>query len=81
MKIAIYGAGAIGGFVGARLARAGHDVTLIARGDHRAAILRDGLTIESPGETFTVRLPCVEDPRASGAQDYVFIGLKAHSVL
>ena len=80
MKIAIYGAGAIGGLVGARLSHSGAEVSLIARGAHRAAILADGLTVHSHTGDLTVRLPCVEDPRELGPQDYVFIGLKAHSV-
>jgi len=62
MKIAVMGAGGIGGYVGGRLAEAGADVTLIARGAHLDALRRNGLVIETPGGT--VHLP---DVRAVGA--------------
>lgn len=80
MKIAIVGAGAIGGYFGGLLARAGHDVTLIARGAHREAILKNGLTVESSGDRFTTRPACIEDPREAGPQDYVILSLKAPAV-
>jgi len=80
MKIAIYGAGAIGGFLGACLATSGVEVSLIARGAHRQAILERGLRVHSATGERTVALPCVEDPAELGPQDYVFIGLKAHGV-
>ena len=64
MRFVIYGAGAIGGVVGARLAQAGFDVTLIARGAHLDAIRRDGLTLETPVERLVLDLPCAEDPAA-----------------
>lgn len=81
MKIAIVGAGAIGGYIGGLLARAGHEISLIARGAHRKAILADGLTVESRGECFTVHpAACVEDPREAGPQDYVILSLKAPAV-
>jgi len=80
MKICIYGAGAIGGFVGAKLAAAGADVSLIARGAHLAAIREKGLTLRMNGESRTVRVTATDDPRALGPQDYVIIGLKAHSL-
>ncbi len=80
MKICILGAGAIGGFLGAELAASGGDVTLIARGPHLAAIQGKGLTLERGGETRTVHPQACEDPAEAGAQDYVVITLKAHSV-
>lgn len=80
MKLAIYGAGAIGGLLGARLAASGVDVSLVARGAQRAAILDQGLTLRSADGCLNVRVPCVEDPAELGPQDYVFIALKAHSV-
>jgi 2-dehydropantoate 2-reductase len=64
MRFVIYGAGAIGGVVGARLAQAGFDVALIARGAHLDAIRRDGLTLETPLERVVVHLPAVQDPSA-----------------
>ena len=80
MKLAVYGAGAIGGLLGARLAASGVDVSLIARGAQRAAILEQGLTLKSAEGDLNVRLPCVEDPAELGPQDYVLVALKAHSV-
>jgi 2-dehydropantoate 2-reductase len=80
VKICIYGAGAIGGYLGALLAGTGAEVTLIARGPHLEAMQRDGLTLLSGDERHTVRLRCTDDPRAAGPQDYVLLTLKAHSV-
>jgi len=80
MKIAIFGAGAIGGFLGARLAAAGVDVTFIARGPHLAAMQANGVRLISGGETITVFPRCVADAGEAGAQDYVIITLKAHSL-
>lgn len=81
MNICIFGAGAIGGFMGAKLARAGADVSLVARGPHLAAMKENGLTlIDESGERFTVPVTAAEDPADLGPQDYVVITLKAHSV-
>lgn len=62
MQHVIYGAGAIGAGVGGLLAEAGHDVVLIARGEHLAALQRDGLTLSSPDRTRTVAIRAVGDP-------------------
>jgi 2-dehydropantoate 2-reductase len=62
MRFVIYGAGAIGGAVGARLHQSGHAVTLIARGAHLEAIRRDGLTFLTPVERVVLHLPAVGDP-------------------
>ena len=81
MKVCIFGAGAIGGHVGALLARQGVDVTLIARGPHLAAMQKDGLTlITEDDDEFITRPHCTDDPTDAGVQDYVLIALKAHSV-
>jgi 2-dehydropantoate 2-reductase len=80
MKICIYGAGAIGGLLGARLARAGQDVTVIARGPHLAAIQARGLKLFSEDEEILVRPRAVEDPTAAGRQDYVIIAVKTTGV-
>jgi 2-dehydropantoate 2-reductase len=80
VRICIFGAGAIGGFMGARLARAGADVSLVARGPHLAAMQSDGLTLIEEEGTFTVPVTACADPAALGPQDYVVITLKAHSV-
>lgn len=80
MKICIYGAGAIGGFLGAELALAGEDVTLIARGPHLAAMKQNGLTLIRDGAKRVAKVRCFENPAEAGVQDYVVITLKAHSV-
>ncbi|WP_299403361.1 2-dehydropantoate 2-reductase [uncultured Roseobacter sp.] len=80
MKICIFGAGAIGGYMGAKLAQAGAEVSLVARGPHLAAMQANGLTlIEESGQS-TVPVTVSEDPAALGPQDYVIVTLKAHSV-
>ncbi len=81
MKIAIFGAGAIGGLLGVRLAQAGTDVTFIARGPHLAAMQANGVTLVSGGERVTVRPRCLADPAEAGVQDYVIVTLKAHGLL
>ncbi len=80
MKLAILGAGAIGGFLGARLTRAGEDVTLIARGPHLEAMRRDGLRVIEAGSEYTVRPACTDDFGVLRDADAVFITLKAHSL-
>ncbi len=80
MRICIYGAGAIGGLLGAELALAGADVTLIARGPHLAAMRRGGLALIRNGKTRIAHPACTDDPAAVGPQDYVVVTLKAHSV-
>ena len=80
MKIAIFGAGAIGGLLGVKLAAAGADVTFIARGPHLAAMQANGVTLKSGEETQTVRPRCLADAGEAGVPDYVFVTLKAHSL-
>ncbi len=80
MRIGIFGAGAIGGLLGARLAQTGADVTFIARGPHLAAMQANGVTLVSGGERITVRPRCLADAAEAGAQDYVIVTLKAHSL-
>ncbi len=80
MKICIYGAGAIGGLMGAKLARAGEEVTVIARGPHLAAIKAKGLKLFSEGEEILVHPRAVEDPREAGPQDHVIVAVKATGV-
>jgi 2-dehydropantoate 2-reductase len=64
MRIAVMAAGAVGGYYGGRIAAAGHDVTFIARGAHRAAIRRDGLKIESPlGDLHLKHVAVSDDPK------------------
>ncbi len=80
MRICIFGAGAIGGYMGAKLAAAGADVSLVARGPHLAAMQARGLTLIEDGGTRTVPVRAASDPAALGPQDYVIVTLKAHSV-
>ncbi|MFT5180262.1 MAG: 2-dehydropantoate 2-reductase, partial [Alphaproteobacteria bacterium] len=80
MKICIVGAGAIGGFLGVRLADSGHDVSLLARGAHLAALRENGAKlVDENGET-TVRVAASDDPADFGPQDYVVITLKTPSL-
>ena len=81
MKICIYGAGAIGGLLAAKLARSGQDVTVIARGPHLAAIKARGLKLHSDGEEILVHPRAVEDPKEAGPQDYVIVAVKATGVV
>ena len=62
MRYVIYGAGAVGGSIGARLFEAGREAILIARGPHLEAILRDGLTVRTPEGVSTSRVPAVGHP-------------------
>jgi 2-dehydropantoate 2-reductase len=77
MRIAVFGAGAIGGYLAVKLHQAGVDVTVIARGPHLAAMRARGLTLKSEGESVTVHLPCTDKAEDAGPQDYVFVTLKA----
>ena len=79
MKFAILGSGAVGGYYGAKLARAGHDVTFVARGAHLEAIRARGLEIRSAvlGE-FTVHAPAEEDTARVGPVDVVVFAVKAY---
>ena len=80
MKICIYGAGAIGAWLGVELSLAGEDVTLIARGPHLEAMQKNGVRLLIEGEEKIARPKCVADPAEAGPQDYVIITLKAHSL-
>ncbi|SNR63924.1 2-dehydropantoate 2-reductase [Puniceibacterium sediminis] len=81
MKICVFGAGAIGGYMGVKLAQAGADVSLVARGPHLAAMQANGLKlIEEGGEETVVKVTASDDPAVIGVQDYVIVTLKAHSV-
>lgn len=81
MKICIFGAGAIGGYMGVKLAQAGADVSLVARGPHLAAMNDKGLTlIEEDRDPVTVPVTASDNPADLGPQDYVIVTLKAHSV-
>src|SRR6476659_284577 len=80
MKIVIAGAGAIGGYIGGRLARAGADVVLFARGPHLAAMQARGLRVTSAEGDFEVRPQVTGDLTTIGKADVVFLGVKAHGL-
>jgi len=80
LKVGIVGAGAIGGFLGARLARAGVDVTLVARGPHLNAMRESGLRVIDGGGEWTVRVDATDEFAAMRDADAVFVTLKAHSL-
>jgi 2-dehydropantoate 2-reductase len=77
MRITIIGAGGVGGYFGAKLAKSGCEVGFIARGAHMAAMRREGLRVESRlGDIFLPEVRAIEDPAAFGAPDYVFVCVK-----
>jgi len=80
MKICIYGAGAIGGYLGVQLMLAGADVSLVARGAHLAAMKANGLKLLIGDEERVVHPRCTDNPTELGVQDVVIICLKAHSI-
>ena len=82
MKICVVGAGSIGGLLGVKLALAGHDVTLIARGAHLEAIRRDGLKlVMNDGSELLARdVTATDDMSAVAPQDLVILGVKAHQI-
>tara|TARA_R110002126_G_scaffold35040_44_gene108260 strand:- start:1112 stop:2122 length:1011 start_codon:yes stop_codon:yes gene_type:complete len=80
MKFCVFGAGAVGGFVGGMVARTDAEVSLVARGDHLAAIRMNGLRVITPDGEFTVSPPATDDPAELGVQDIVFLSAKAHAL-
>ena len=77
MKIAVFGAGGVGAYFGGRLAQAGADVHLIARGDHLHALRESGLTVHSVSGDFEVELPATDDPATIGPCDIVLFTVKS----
>jgi 2-dehydropantoate 2-reductase len=80
MKVCVVGAGAIGGLVAVKLAAAGEEVTVVARGPHLAAIRDRGLTLRMEGREEVARVRAVERVPDAGPQDVVILGMKAHQV-
>ena len=77
MRVAVFGAGGVGGYTGGRLAESGVDVTLIARGEHLRAIQRHGLRVDSIDGSFTLpRVAASDDPRSVGPADAVIVAVK-----
>jgi 2-dehydropantoate 2-reductase len=79
MRVAVLGAGAIGAYVGAALARGGTEVHLVARGENLDAMRRNGVKVLSDRGDFEAHPPATDDPSEIGPVDFVFLGLKANS--
>ena len=79
-SVCVFGAGAIGGFLAARLEQAGTPVSVVARGPHLAAMQADGLALDSGGQRVVTHPRAVSDPTSIGPQDYLVLTLKAHSL-
>jgi 2-dehydropantoate 2-reductase len=80
MRLCVFGAGAIGGYLAVRLANAGEEVSVVARGPHLAAIKEHGLRLRIDGEEERAEIRATDDASELGPQDYVVVTLKAHSV-
>ena len=79
-SVCVFGAGAIGGFLAARLEQAGTPVSVVARGPHLTAMQADGLALDSGGQRVVTHPRAVSDPASIGPQDYLVLTLKAHSL-
>lgn len=80
MKIAILGAGGVGGYFGGILARAGHEVAVLARGAHLEALRESGIEVRTKEETFTAAVTATDAPAALGAADYAILAVKNYSL-
>ena len=78
MRIAVMGAGAVGGYFGGMLARSGHDVTLIARGPHLEAIQEQGLRVMTDRDDFTVHCKATDSPGQVGVVDLILLTVKTY---
>jgi len=76
MKIAVFGAGAIGGYLASKLHQAGENVSIVARGDHLAAIRSKGLTVKSAGQTFNAAIRATNQAAELGVQARLFVATK-----
>jgi 2-dehydropantoate 2-reductase len=82
MRIAVLGAGAVGGYFGGRLAEAGEEVVFVARGEHLAALRKHGLRVESLAGDFRIfPAECTDEPAGVGPVDLVILGTKAWQVM
>ena len=80
MRIAVMGAGGVGGCLGARLLQAGANVTLVARGDHLEAMQRKGLRLKQANGHFTVPVKATDDPCEVGPVDLVLLAVKTYQI-
>ena len=81
MRIAVLGAGGVGGYYGGTLARAGHAVALLARGAHLDALRARGLEVRTPEERFTVAVEASDDPKTFGECDLAIVAVKTYSLM
>jgi 2-dehydropantoate 2-reductase len=77
VRICVFGAGSVGGYLAGHLSRGGANVSVVARGAHLAAIRANGLTVEAPDDSITVRIPASDNPADLGPQDIVLVTVKA----
>jgi 2-dehydropantoate 2-reductase len=80
MRVAIVGAGGVGGYFGATMARAGHEVVLLARGEHRDVILSRGLEVREPEGAWTARVGATDDPAELAPADLALVAVKSYSL-
>jgi len=80
MRIAIVGAGGVGGYYSAKLAQAGHDVTLLARGEHLAAIRKNGMVIKDHDKSFAVPVNASDRPEDLRGAEWAMLAVKSYSV-
>jgi 2-dehydropantoate 2-reductase len=80
MRIAVIGAGGVGGYYGAKLTQAGHDVTLLARGEHLEAIRKNGMVIEDHDRTFAVRVNATDRPQDLRGAEWAMLAVKSYSL-
>lgn len=79
-RVAVLGAGGVGGYYGGVLARAGYPVALLARGEHLAAVRLRGLEVRTPEETFTVGVEAADDAKALGEAELAIVAVKTYSL-
>jgi len=77
MRLTVFGAGAVGGHIAARLAAAGNSIAVVARGDSVAAMRRNGITLQAGSETIRAPVSATDDPRDLGVQDAVIVTVRA----
>jgi 2-dehydropantoate 2-reductase len=80
VRICVFGAGAVGANLAVRLARAGHDLCIVARGEHLSAVQRNGIVVEAGAERIAARVRASDQPADLGQQDLVISTLKANSL-
>src|SRR5437016_3283 len=80
LRVAILGAGGVGGYYGGILARAGHEVEMLARGAHLDALRARGLEVHTPEGSFNVPVRATDDPEALGRAEYALLAVKNYSL-